>query len=67
MELIQRREASTRLRDVVDIPDGLSAQLILDHQIRWLTKQKRDALTARSNIFGSSSNVLLIDADNVRT
>ena len=39
-------EASSRLRDVVDIPNGLSAQLILDHQIRLLTKQKRDALTA---------------------
>lgn len=39
-------EASSRLRAVVDIPDGLSAQLILDHQIRLLTKQKRDALTA---------------------
>jgi hypothetical protein len=31
---------------MVDIPDGLSAQLILDLQIRLLTKQKRDALTA---------------------
>jgi DNA gyrase subunit A len=39
-------EASTRLRDVVDIPDGLSAQPILDQQIRLLTKEKRDALTA---------------------
>jgi DNA gyrase/topoisomerase IV subunit A len=39
-------EASSRLRDVVDIPDGLSAQLILDHEIRLLTKEKRDALTA---------------------
>jgi DNA gyrase/topoisomerase IV subunit A len=39
-------EASSRLHDVVDIPDGLSAQPILDHQIRLLTKEKRDALTA---------------------
>jgi DNA gyrase/topoisomerase IV subunit A len=39
-------EASRRLGDLVDIPDGLSAQLILDLQIRLLTKQKRDALTA---------------------
>jgi len=39
-------EASARLREVVDVPDGLSAQLILDHQIRLLTKEKRDALTA---------------------
>jgi DNA gyrase/topoisomerase IV subunit A len=39
-------QASSRLRDVVDIPDGLSAQLILDLQIRLLTKKKRDALTA---------------------
>jgi DNA gyrase/topoisomerase IV subunit A len=39
-------EASARLRNVVDIPDGPSAQLILDHQIRLLTKEKRDALTA---------------------
>jgi DNA gyrase subunit A len=39
-------EASSRLRDVVDIPDCLSSQLILDQQIRLLTKEKRDALTS---------------------
>ncbi|HEX6326939.1 MAG TPA: hypothetical protein VFZ72_10240 [Jiangellaceae bacterium] len=39
-------EASSRLREMVDLPDGLSAQLILDQQIRLLTKAKRDALTA---------------------
>ena len=39
-------EAGSRMSDVVDIPEGVSAQLILDHQIRLLTKQKRDELTA---------------------
>lgn len=39
-------EASRRLRELVDIPDGLSARLILDQQIRLLTKAKRDELTA---------------------
>jgi DNA gyrase/topoisomerase IV subunit A len=39
-------EASRRLREFVDIPGGPSAQIILDQQIRLLTRQKRDALTA---------------------
>jgi DNA gyrase subunit A len=39
-------EANSRLRDVVNIPDGLSPQLILDQQIQLLTKEKRDELTA---------------------
>lgn len=39
-------EASRRLRELVDIQDGLSARLILDQQIRLLTKAKRDELTA---------------------
>jgi DNA gyrase/topoisomerase IV subunit A len=39
-------EASLRLRELVDIPDGISAQLILDQQIRLFTKEKRDELTA---------------------
>jgi DNA gyrase/topoisomerase IV subunit A len=39
-------EASLRLRQLVDIPDGLSAQLILDRQLGLFTKEKRDELTA---------------------
>ena len=39
-------EASLRLRDLVDIPDGLSAQPILDQQIGLFTMEKRDTLTA---------------------
>jgi DNA gyrase/topoisomerase IV subunit A len=39
-------EASLRLRDLVEIPDGLSAQPILDQQIRLFTKQKQDELKA---------------------
>ena len=39
-------EASLRLGELVDIPDGLSAQLILDQQIELFTKEKRDKLTA---------------------
>jgi DNA gyrase/topoisomerase IV subunit A len=39
-------EASLRLLDLVEIPDGLSAQPILDQQIRLFTKQKQDELKA---------------------
>jgi DNA gyrase/topoisomerase IV subunit A len=39
-------KASLRLRELVDIPDGLSAQLILDQQIGLFTKEKRDELNA---------------------
>jgi DNA gyrase/topoisomerase IV subunit A len=39
-------EARMRLRDLVEIPDGLSAQPILDQQIRLFTKQKQDELKA---------------------
>jgi DNA gyrase/topoisomerase IV subunit A len=39
-------EVSLRLRDLVEIPDGLTAQPILDQQIRLFTKQKQDELKA---------------------
>lgn len=39
-------EASLPLRDLVEIPNGLSAQPILDQQIRLFTKQKQDELRA---------------------
>jgi DNA gyrase/topoisomerase IV subunit A len=39
-------EASLRLRDLVEIPDGLSVQPILDQQIRLFTRQKQDELKA---------------------
>jgi DNA gyrase/topoisomerase IV subunit A len=39
-------EASLRLLDLVEIPDGLSAQPILDQQIRLFAKQKQDELKA---------------------
>lgn len=39
-------EASLRLRDLVEIPNGLSAQPILDQQIRLFTKQTQDELRA---------------------
>jgi hypothetical protein len=38
-----------RLRDVVDIPNRLSAQLILDQQIGLFTKEKRE-VAARVDI-----------------
>ena len=34
-------EVSLRLRDLVEIPDGLSAQPILDQQIRLFTSRSR--------------------------
>jgi hypothetical protein len=43
---IQRRSGELRLHELVDFPDGLSAQLNFDQQIRLFTKEKRDELTA---------------------
>jgi hypothetical protein len=56
-------EASLRLRKLVDIPDGLSAQLILDQQIGLFTKEKRDELTAEISRLRSSSTVHPSDAE----
>ncbi len=39
-------EASQRLREIVDFPDGASAEVILDQQMRLLTKEGRDAVSA---------------------
>jgi hypothetical protein len=50
-------EASLWLRNLVEIPDGLSAQPILDQQIRLFTKQKQDELKRKSVVFANLSKV----------
>jgi hypothetical protein len=56
MELSDDEEASRRLGELVDSPAGLSAQIILDQQLRLLTKQKRDVLTAESSQLRDSTD-----------
>lgn len=47
-------EASRRMRELVDIPDGLSARLILDQQIRLLTKAQAGRAYCRSQASSSA-------------
>ena len=39
-------EAIQRLREMVNIPDGVSPEVILDLQIRKMTKETREAIDA---------------------